>query len=414
MKRIAPPFVLVATAATLAALANTACQNPPHPASAPVTHRQPTQPRPLPQPVRAVWVARMHYKTPDDIRTIMHNSAAMGFNTVLWQVRGNGTVMYPSQLEPWAGEYDFRDPGFDPLALAVQEAHRNGLRIEAWINVMPGWRGPKPPPMPNQLWNAHPDWFLRDAGGRRQPLDKFYLILNPANPAARDHIARVAGEIVGRYPVDGLHLDYIRYAWDTTPGARDRYPRDPQTLERYARETGLAPDDDPAAWDAWRANQLTRLVAQIRETAQRTRPGTTLTAATWSSPTRGYREYFQDAVGWLRSGLLDATYVMAYTDRVEKLEAYIGEYHQLAPRRRVIPGLGIYKLKTGAELTDQLARCRAWGGDFAIFSYASLRAVAGDRGRKPAALKRDNALRAVRRDALARFLAQQVARTTPR
>ena len=92
-----------------------------------------------------VWVARFHYRYPDDVRTIIRNCADMGVNTVLWQVRGAGTVAYPSRLEPWLEEFGFTSPGFDPLALAVEEAHRRGLRIEAWVNILPGWRGPKPP-----------------------------------------------------------------------------------------------------------------------------------------------------------------------------------------------------------------------------------------------------------------------------
>ncbi|MFQ5805944.1 MAG: glycoside hydrolase family 10 protein, partial [Phycisphaerae bacterium] len=169
------------------------------------------QPRPLPSPVKAVWVARFHYYHPADICTIIRNCAALGFNTILWQVRGSGTVAYPSRIEPWSAEYGHQDPGFDPLQIAVEEAHRRGLRIEAWVNVMPGWRGPKAPPIKNQLWHTRPEWFLRDAAGNRQPLGRFYLILNPGLPEVRRYVTSVVGEIVTSYDVDGIHLDYVRY-----------------------------------------------------------------------------------------------------------------------------------------------------------------------------------------------------------
>lgn len=367
-------------------------------------------PRPLAETVRAVWVARMHYHGPQDIATIMRNAAELGFNTVLWQVRGEGTVLYRSAIEPWAAQYDYRDPGFDPLAVAVHEAHRHGLRIEAWINVMPGWKGPNEPPIRNQLWFARPDWFLRDAQGRRQPLGKFYVILNPARPDVRAYIASVAGEIAGKYAVDGIHLDYVRYAWETTPEARELFPRDADTLQIYRQETGRSPDQDPRAWDQWRAEQLTRLVAQIREAVQRRRPGATLTAATWASPSRGYAQYFQDAVGWLRAGLIDAAYPMAYTDDAAALARYIDEYRQLAPSKRVIPGLGIYKHEQPAQLAAQLAACGSWGGSYAVFSYASLHAVAGDRGRRPEDRARESGVRAMRRAEIARFNGRAPAR----
>ncbi len=329
-------------------------------------------PQPLPTPLRAIWVARYHYRTPDDIRRIMARSAALGANTVLWQVRGEGTVAYPSRLEPWSREFDFRDPGYDPLALAVSEAHRRGLRIEAWVNVMPGWRGRTPPPVPSQLYHAHPDWFVTDAWGRRQPLGDFYVILNPCRPEVRRHIARVVAEIATNYDVDGIHLDYVRFAWDGTPNARARFPRDAQTLALYRRETGRTPDEDPAAWDAWRAAQVTRTVAEIRQAVRRTRPGATLSAAVWGDLDQGYREYLQNGPAWLRAGLVDALLPMAYTDNPAEFTASIEAYRAAAPGRRVVPGVGVYKLDSAAGLATQLAECERWGGDWALFSYDAL------------------------------------------
>lgn len=338
------------------------------------------RPLPLPTPVKAVWVARFHYHFPDDIRAIMRSCAQAGFNTVLWQVRGEGTVAYRSRIEPWSAEYGHRDPGFDPLAIAVAEAHKHGLRIEAWINAMPGWKGPKTPPIADQLWHTRPEWFLRDAAGQRQPLGNFYAILNPCLPEVRAYIADIVAELTRNYDLDGVHLDYIRYAWDTTPNARQLYPRDPATLRLYRQETGKHPDDDPQAWDHWRANQLTLLVGQIRDRLQLCRPGATLTAAVWSTPQVGYRSYFQNAVAWLRTGIVDAVMPMAYTDRLDQFEGYIGAYKTLVGRERVVPGLGVYKHETPEQMGRQLDRCRAWGGDFALFSYESLHASAGDRG----------------------------------
>lgn len=357
----------------------------------------------LRRPVQAVWVARFHYRSPNDIRTIMRNCAAMGLNTVLWQVRGQATVAYRSRIEPWSKEFAHRDPGFDPLAVAVSEAHRLGLRIEAWVNVMPGWSGSEPPPVRDHLYHTRPNWFLHAADGARQPLNDHYVILNPCEPAVRRHIVAVMHEIVTRYDVDGLHLDYVRYAWETTPNARRLYPRDARTVALFRRETGRSPDDDPRAWDHWRANQLTRLVAEIRDMLTRTRGRVTLTAAVWSTPTVGVRDYFQNGLAWLRSGLVDAVMPMAYTADSEALARYVGSYKNAAPGSHVIPGLGIYKHTTRAQMRAQLRRCIAWGGDFALFSYDSLHPTVRDRTRQgvPAAEK---ALRAVRRAVLGEFV----------
>ena len=323
-------------------------------------------------PVRAVWVARTHYRTPADIAAIMHNCAAVGANTVLWQVRGEGTVTYPSALEPWAAQYEYRDPGFDPLAVAVQEAGRCGLRIEAWVNVMPGWKGDKPPPIGNQLYYAHPGWFLYDAQGRRQALNDQYVSLNPCDPEVRSHIVALCRELATRYAIDGIHLDYVRYAWDKTPNALKRFPRDARTVALFRQETGRRPDDDPPAWNAWRAEQITRLVADIRAMLRATQPGCTLTAAVRSNPQAAYNDCLQDAVGWARAGLVDALMPMAYTASPGEFAQDVTAYRWACPGVRIVPGVGLYLLHDAGALRSELQQCRAWGGDMALFSCESL------------------------------------------
>lgn len=364
-----------------------------------------TGPLPLQTPIHAVWIARFHYRYPDDVRVIIRNCAAMGFNTVLWQVRGEGTVQYPSEIEPWSVDFNHRDPGFDPLALAIEEAHKFGLRIEAWVNVLPGWKGTDPPPQSGQLLNRHPEWFLTDAAGRRQPLGDFYIILNPTYPEVRAYIAGIVGEIAGRYDIDGVHLDYVRYAWDTTRNARNLYPRDTRTLALYKEATGKRPDDDPNAWDNWRAQQLTQLVVDIRAKVREQRPGASLTAAVKPNPNDALQGYFQSSVLWLRRGLLDAIYPMAYSTKLDRFTADIEAYRRAVPNGIIVPGIGAYLIKSEDPLRAQMNACLSWGGNLAIFSYDSLLPSHQDRTEKRPSPD-EQRLRPLRRKVLAEFLSQ--------
>ncbi|MFQ5506184.1 MAG: hypothetical protein ACE5F1_15550, partial [Planctomycetota bacterium] len=79
---------------------------------------------------QAIWVMRFDYQTEQDVRNIIRNCARAGFDTVLFQVRGNGTVFYRSRLEPWAEQFRFRYPGFDPLGVACHEARETGRLID--------------------------------------------------------------------------------------------------------------------------------------------------------------------------------------------------------------------------------------------------------------------------------------------
>jgi uncharacterized lipoprotein YddW (UPF0748 family) len=386
--RVWRPAALIVTLTLVAVAALTACRSHSSAPTAPPVQR-PTAvraaPRPLPATVRAIWVARFHYRNADDIRTIIANCAAVGANTVLWQVRGEGTVAYPSRLEPWSREYNFRDPGFDPLAVAVAEAHRHGLRIEAWFNVMPGWKGRTPPPTGQQMYNAHPDWFMYDAAGHRQPLHEDYVIVNPCLPDVRRHIVEVVDEIASRYDIDGLHLDYVRYAWDGAPNAKQAYPHDARTVSLFQRETGARPEDNATTWNNWRANQLTRLVVSIRSTLTHRRPGATLTAAVWRDPYVGFRDYLQNSVAWLRSGVVDAVMPMAYSEKSGDFQDNINAYRRLAGDRRIVPGLGIYLHKRADDTAAQLEACRQWSSGYALFSYESIFATAADRASEPSA-----------------------------
>ena len=258
--------------------------------------------------IRAIWVTRWDFKTASDISKVMDNCKAAGFNTVLFQVRGAGTVAYRSKIEPWAEEFGGRDPGFDPLAVACKEANRRGMSLHAWVNLLPAYRGKAPPSDPRQLYNARADWFLRDAMGRRQPLG-WYDSLNPCYPEVRRYLTGLMHEIVAKYPVDGLHLDYVRFPIEHVDSYGSApvpdYPRDPRTLALFRKATGKSPDQSAAAWDAWRTNCMTQSIRDIRKMMLKANPKAVLTTAVGAVPDEHRRKYFQDSPRWIQEGLID-------------------------------------------------------------------------------------------------------------
>ncbi len=349
--------------------------------------------------IRAIWVTRWDYKTPADIAKVMHNCRAAGFNTVLFQVRGNGTVMYRSKLEPWADELGGHDPGFDPLAVACNEAHRRGLSLHAWVNVMPGWRGKKPPTNPKQLYNTRPDWFWRDAAGRRQPLG-WYNSLNPCYPEVRRYLVSVMREIVANYPVDGLHLDYIRFPneWNESyqRGARvPDYPRDPRTLGMFRWETGRTPESDPGRWNDWRTAQVTQLVRDIRAVVKYIKPEVKLSAAVGALPSRAKRKHFQDSREWLAENLLDAVFPMNYDENMKSFGKHLDLWASSEMRIPVVTGV-MFDNRDGGTVIEQVGRTTKTGSHFSAFAYNSLferldrrgKPVKDDRSLSRAALRR--------------------------
>lgn len=327
------------------------------------------EPHRLREPVRAVWVTRWDYRTPQDIHAIIDNARHARLNTVLLQVRGEACAAYRSAIEPWSPQFGWQDPGFDPLAVAVARAHAAGIRLHAWINVLPAWKGRRPPTHPRHVLNAHPAWRLFDASGVPQPLGEHYVILNPCLPAVQEYLAAVAGEIASRYDVDGIHLDYIRF----TEGTIDRYPRDPETLRLFRLSTGHAsPDDAPGAWNRWREGALRRLVWRIRETVHRLRSDCEVSAALIADRRRATREFLQDGAAWLREGLIDRGYIMAYTPAMQQFQQWLADWDRAAPRDRIVPGIGIYRHRDDRTSFEQLRLCYEQDRGFALFAYASL------------------------------------------
>jgi uncharacterized lipoprotein YddW (UPF0748 family) len=328
--------------------------------------------------VRAIWVIRDDYKTPEDVVQIMENCRKGGFNTVVFQVRGNATTYYPSKIEPWSEAFDYQSPGFDPLALACQEAHARGMELHAWVNVMPAWRGTKPPTHPEQVYNKHPEWFWYDQHGKRQALSTFYVSLNPCLPEVRRYIVDVFHEIVANYNVDGLHMDYIRFPSEPPAipqGSGIDYPRDAKTLALYKQATGLMPDDNREAWNRWRTEQVTHLVADIRSMMRWTRPRAALSASVGAH----YREslrYFRDDKTWVKRGLLDAAFPMNYKPSLARFNDGLVEWQPLRKKITVVPGLWFdpnLKADEGTAVVRQQIQASVNAtGNFCVFSYGSL------------------------------------------
>lgn len=332
------------------------------------------------EPIRAIWVTRFDYKSADDVTKIVDNCADAGFNTILFQVRGNGTAFYRSNLEPWADELGGTDPGFDPLELACQQAHARGVELHAYVNVMPAWRGTTPPTNPEQLYNKRPEWFWYDQHGNRQALSTFYVSLNPCRPEVREYIVAVFEDIASRYDIDGLHLDYIRFP-NEPPAIPARsgldYPRDEHTLALYQEATGQTPEADQEAWDRWRTEQVTKLVGEIHAMLRRVKPDAVLSASAGSVRANALRHY-QDARQWMAEGVMDVVYLMNYTDDPAEFGARIDPWLAENPPVPLVPGLwfGRHRDRSPADaaaaVREQMNIAAEKTGSVCVFSYSGL------------------------------------------
>ena len=348
---------------------------------------------PLP-PVRALWVTRFDYTTPEDVSRIINNVSEAGFTDVFFQIRGNGTTFYKSGIEPWAYELSGEklpmlgtDPGWDPLQLALDTARPNGLRVHAYMNVLPGWKGLDPPPQSvGQLWTEHPDWFMVDSLGQKMlPTAGWYGFVNPVLPEVRAHLRGIIGELC-QYDVAGIHLDYIRYPHDYHLVAREHYPD--ATDEEIMRHADFSYDPvsqaallDQYGWEVskkqiteFRCESVTRVVRDISYAIQMKRPDhCLLTASVMGDPVEGKAHAYQDSGAWVRQGLVDWVVQMNYG--TPSFDRYLKAMNKAAGRRKfkssVVVGLNC-KNDVG-EIVAQIDKVAASGSrGFALFAYSFL------------------------------------------
>jgi uncharacterized lipoprotein YddW (UPF0748 family) len=354
--------------------------------------------------VRGLWVVRSTMTSEEEVRTMVADAAAAGFNTLIVQIRGRGDAFYQSALEPRAETIE-GSADFDPLALAVREGHLRGMAVHAWVNTHLVWGSATMPESPRHIVNAHPDWLAVPQYLARQlvwvdPHDPRYvaalrqyaadrldtvegMFTSPSHPEVRERIFSVWMDLVNRYDLDGIHFDYIRFPspdFDYSAGALERFqtwvtPRVPaaqlRDLQRrvvsdpLAFATGL-----PTEWDEFRRTQITSLVREIYHAVKARRPELVVSAAVVADQQTAYGFRFQDWRSWLAEGILDIAVPMAYTPDNGTFRTLVRSARDAAgSRRRVWAGIGAYMDTVGGTLDKiDLARAEDAGG-VVLFSY---------------------------------------------
>ncbi len=339
--------------------------------------------------VHALWVVRHSIVTPAAADRMVELAARYGYKDLIVQVRARGDAMYQSALEPPAEL--LREPSFDPLAHVLASAHKAGLHVHAWLNMLFSWSGTKRPISPDHLVNAHSDWLMVHNSGRTIRFGDYEgLYVCPSRPDVQAHLWRVVTDVAQRYPVDGIHLDYIRY-----PGAEFCYCPACQKaftaslIRQAGGDVGLAdtmveganarwglnwPDEPQyaSAWADFRRQQVTDLVASIYRGVKRWKPQATVSAAVFPNWLDAYKARFQDWHGWAKAGLLDLICPMSYAKETAVVEAQIKEAVAESHGRRVWAGLGAWQLPPEGVI-EKVRVVRAAGvSGFALFSYGGI------------------------------------------
>ena len=288
--------------------------------------------------IRAVWLATIggidwpRTKATDsysiqrqkqELCAMLDKLQRANINMVVMQTRIRGTVIYPSSIEPWddclTGKYG-QHPGYDPLQFAIDECHRRGMEFHAWLVAIPlGELKKQKGYGTSSIMRKHPK-LCKTVGAE--------VFMQPNANGTADYIAELCKEIILKYDVDGISLDYIRY---------------PESVYRFK---------DNASASQKREN-ITRIVRRVHDVVKSIKPWVKLS----SSPIGKYRDLtryssigwncydavYQDPQAWLRDNVQDMLFPMMYF-RENHFYPFLFDWQEHSYGHPVAPGLAIYLL----------------------------------------------------------------------
>jgi len=242
-----------------------------------------------------------------ELTALLDQAARLKLNAIIFQVRPSSDAVYASAIEPWS-EYLTGtmgrppQPFYDPLAFAIQEAHRRGLELHAWFNPFRALHPlSKSPVAANHVSRTHPEWVRRYG-------DQSWL--DPGDPAVRAYVLRVVIDVVQRYDVDGVQFDdyFYPYPAKDAAGRELEFPDGP-TWQRFGLRAGFASRDD------WRRANINEFIQGAYQSIKAVKPWVKFGVSPFGiwrpmnpPQIRGldaYAKLYADSRLWLASGWLD-------------------------------------------------------------------------------------------------------------
>ncbi len=244
-----------------------------------------------------------------ELITILQRAVDLKMNAIVLQVRPACDALYASKFEPWS-EYltgtmgKAPEPYYDPLTFAVDEAHKRGIELHAWINP---YRArvvaSKSPTSANHVSRKYPGMVI--------PYGK-YLWLDPSQKAVQDYTLAVITDIVRRYDIDGLHMDDYFYPYIEKDDAKKNIPfKDDASWQKYQASGGNLSRGD------WRRSNVNTLVARSYQAIKFEKPWVKFGVAPFGIWKPGYpastslksgnmyEEIYCDSLTWWTNGWVD-------------------------------------------------------------------------------------------------------------
>lgn len=337
----------------------------------------------VPEPARefrAAWVATVFNldwpsrsglsaaQQQSELLGILNRAVQLRLNAIILQVRPNADALYQSSIEPWSGWLSGPgvNPGYDPLAFAITEAHRRGIELHAWFNPFRATVSDKAVGS-GHISRRRPD-LIKRAGNT--------TILNPSQSASQQHVLRVILDVVRRYDIDGVHLDDYFYPYpphhniaDGLNPARRRAAIDSFVSRLYSSIKGIKPwvRVGISPFGIWQPNNPAGVPAGVN----------------------AYEHLACDAKKWLERGWVDYLAPQLYwrIDSPQSFPKLMQWWSSLSSSRPVWPGIATARINSSedpgrpaSEIGRQIDIARRYARQGSGQLYWSWRSIGSNRG----------------------------------
>ena len=364
----------------------------------------------LPEPIRefrGAWIATVHnidwpskkgLPAPQqraELINLLDLAAATGINAVVLQVRSECDAIYPSKIEPWSNWISGTmgvppSDGYDPLAFAIEEAHRRGIELHAWFNPFRSSATDWSKKSSRHISKTHPSLMMRAAT---------QVWANPGVEFVQNRALQVIQDVTQRYDIDAVHMDDYFYPYPKTVNGvpRDQFD-DSSTYNAYKKKGGKLGLRD------WRRDEINGFVNKLYRTVKSTKPTVKVGISPFgiwrpghppaiSAGLDAYEQICADSRKWLMEGWVDYFSPQLYWRITDKPHSFtvLTEWwsQQNKHGRHLWPGMASSRVmsttdpgRPASEITDEIDVTRKYAANKfgAGHIHWSFKAIVENRG----------------------------------
>ena len=307
----------------------------------------------------------------EDAAHMLDQLAKINVNVIYPETIYRGYAIYRSAIAP-------KDPRFDswtedPLEVLAEEAHKRGMEVHPWVWVfcVGYWHDEGP------VLRAHQDWAEKDKDGNIFSSWVYGTAwLSSTLPDVRGYLMDEFTEIVTKYKVDGIHLDYIRYNEQGAGvfGFSDHSVAEFQSLYGIDLKQISRGTQEELTWHLWREYNVTSFVERVKQELKALRPDLKISAAVVPDPGNARLNTLQNWKHWLENQYIDFLNTMAYTENLDDLDRLVDKALDASSNRVCMyPGLAVW-LNEPDRLLQQISLVRQKGAPgIILFALAHMK-----------------------------------------